>query len=115
MVFSAFVKVRNFGLGRYADQSDEMYGYFYWYFAINSVFFRYFENILQYRYSWESRWQPCDNLFGKIEGGGAEDNIGRMPREVIQKKDKVCFRQVFKMSEILWSYLLITGICCNPT
>ena len=29
MVFSAFVKVRNFGLGWYADQSDEMYRYFY--------------------------------------------------------------------------------------
>ena len=25
MVFSAFVKVHNFGLGWYADQSDEMY------------------------------------------------------------------------------------------
>ena len=27
MVFSAFVKVRNFGLGPHADQSDEMYAY----------------------------------------------------------------------------------------
>ena len=33
MVFSAFVKVRNFGLGPHADQSDEMYRYFYRYFC----------------------------------------------------------------------------------
>ena len=33
MVFSAFVKVRNFGLGRHADQRNEMCSYFYRYFA----------------------------------------------------------------------------------
>ena len=33
-----------------------------------------------------------DNFFGEIESGGAEDNIGRIHREVIQKKSKVCFR-----------------------
>ena len=33
-----------------------------------------------------------DNFFGEIESGGAEDNIGRIHREIIQKKSKVCFR-----------------------
>ena len=37
-----------------------------------------------------------DNLFGKIEGGGAEGNIGRIHREIIQKKGQVCFRQVLQ-------------------
>ena len=32
-----------------------------------------------------------ENHFGRIEGGDAEDNIGRVHRELIQKKGEVCF------------------------
>ena len=32
-----------------------------------------------------------ENYFGEIEGGGEEDNVGRVHRELIQKKREVCF------------------------
>ena len=37
------------------------------------------------------------NRFGKIEGGGGEEeNVGRLHRELIQKKEKVCFQSLIR-------------------